>query len=102
MTIEINPATQASLEDRTGDVVSVDAPVRRREHAEGEIARLLEQQTAKIPSHWFLFSAIASMGASLALEVAGNTRASRFVGMWPTPLLACGIYNKMVKTLGPR
>ena len=80
----------------------MEVPVLRSEHAEGEVARLIEQQAAKIPSHWFLFSAISAMGVSLGLELAGNTRASRFVGMWPTPLLALGIYNKMVKTLGTR
>jgi hypothetical protein len=77
-------------------------PVVRPEHAEGELARLVEQQTAKIPSHWFLFSAIGSMGLSLALELSGRTRASDFVSRWPTPLLIAGIYNKLVKTLGTR
>lgn len=81
---------------------NVGVPVVRPEHAEGEIARLIEQQAAKIPSHWFLFSAIASMSASLMLELVGRTRESRFVGMWPAPLLALGIYNKLVKTLGTR
>jgi hypothetical protein len=74
----------------------------RPEHAEGNIARLIEQQTAKVPSHWFLFAALGSMGLSLVLELAGRSRASRFVGQWPTPLLATGIYNKLVKTLGTR
>lgn len=92
---DVNPAAAASLAD-------VTAPVIRPEHAEGDIARLIEQQTAKIPSHWFLFAAVASMTLSLGLEVAGRTRASRFVGMWPTPLLVTGMYNKMVKTLGTR
>lgn len=94
-TPDVNPAAGASLAD-------VTAPVIRPEHAEGDIARLIEQQTAKIPSHWFLFAAVASMTLSLGLEVAGRTRASRFVGMWPTPLLVTAMYNKMVKTLGTR
>ena len=93
--LDINPAADASLAD-------VPTPVLRAEHVEGELARLIEQQAAKIPSHWFLFSAIGAMGLSLALELQGRSRTSRFVGMWPTPLLALGIYNKMVKTLGTR
>ena len=93
--LEVNPAAQASL-------TAAPTPVLRPEHAEGEIARLIEQQTAKIPSHWFLFAALGSMGLSLALELAGRTRASRFVSRWPTPLLIAGIYNKLVKTLGTR
>ena len=84
------------------DRARADVPVVRPEHAEGEIARLLEHQAAKIPSHWFLFSALGAMSAALALELAGRTRASRFVGLWPTPLLTLGIYNKIVKTLGTR
>jgi hypothetical protein len=93
--LEINPAARASL-----DVTP--APVVRPEHAEGDIARLIEQQAAKIPSHWFLVSAFGAMGLSLALELADRPRESRFVGMWPGPLLILGLYNKMVKTLGTR
>ena len=93
--LDVNPAATASLAETT-------VPVIRPEHAEGDIARLIEQQTAKIPSHWFLFAAVASMAFSLGLEAAGRTRASRFVGMWPTPLLVTGMYNKLVKTLGAR
>lgn len=93
--LDINPAAQASMQEPP-------APVVRPEHAEGEIARLIEQQTAKVPSHWFLFGALGAMSASLLLELSGRTRASRFVGMWPTPLLIAGMYNKLVKTLGTR
>jgi hypothetical protein len=78
------------------------APVLRPEHAEGELARLIEQQTAKIPSHWFLIAAVGAMGLSLALEFSGRRRGSRFVGQWPAPLLIMGMYNKLVKTLGTR
>lgn len=94
-TPDVNPANRESLS-------VVAAPVVRPEHAEGEIARLIEQQAAKIPSHWFLFSAAAAAGLALALELSGRRRASRFVAHWPTPLLAMGIYNKIVKTLGTR
>lgn len=92
---EVNPAAEASLADPP-------PPVVRPEHAEGNLARLIEQQAAKIPSHWFLFGALGAMALSLGLEVAGRSRASRFVGQWPSALLATGIYNKLVKTLGTR
>jgi hypothetical protein len=92
---DINPAAQASLEE-------IPAPVVRPEHMEGHVARLIEQQAAKIPSHWFLFSALGAMGLSLTLELSGRTRSSQFVAMWPGPLLSLGIYNKLVKTLGTR
>lgn len=78
------------------------APVLRPEHAEGDLARIIEQQTAKIPSHWFLIAAFGSMGMALALEATGRQRESRFVGQWTTPLLIMGMYNKLVKTLGTR
>jgi hypothetical protein len=94
-TLEVNPAARASLNQQP-------APVLRPEHAEGAIARLIEQQAAKLPSHWFLFAALGAMGLSLGLELSGRTRASRFVGQWPSPLLIAGIYNKIVKTLGTR
>jgi hypothetical protein len=93
--IDVNPAAEASLS-------SAQPPLIRREHAEGEMARLIEQQSAKIPSHWFLFGAVGAMGLALALELTGRRRASDFVGKWPTPLLLGGIYNKLVKTLGTR
>ena len=93
--LEINPAAEASL-------TAAPAPVLRPEHAEGDLARLIEQQTAKIPSHWFLIGALGAMGLSLALELSGRQRESRFVGQWPGPLLIMGMYNKLVKTLGTR
>jgi hypothetical protein len=94
--VEVNPAAKASLEAYD------PAPVRRPEHAESSLTRLMEQQTAKIPSHVFLFAALGSMGISLAFEVAGNERMSRFVGMWAPTLMMAGLYNKIVKEFGVR
>jgi len=93
--LEVNPAAEAALKP-------TPAPVLRPEHAEGDLARVIEQQTAKIPSHWFLAAALGSMGLSLVLELSGRHRGSRFVGQWPGPLLIMGMYNKLVKTLGTR
>lgn len=93
--LDVNPAAAASL-------IPLPAAVLRPEHAEGDLARVIEQQTAKIPSHWFLLGALSAMGVSLALEFAGRRHQARFVGQWPTPLLILGTYNKLVKTLGTR
>jgi hypothetical protein len=79
-----------------------EAPVLRAEHAEGTITRFIEQQAAKIPSDLFLAIALGAMCVSLGLELGRKTRASRFIGMWPGPLLVMGVYNKLVKILGPR
>lgn len=93
---EINPAAEAS------ERLYVPAPVFRTEHAEGRVTRLVEQQAAKVPSDVFLFLSLASMATSLGLEIAGNRRYSRFIGMWVSPLLLMGVYTKLVKTFGAR
>jgi|GEM_PF-235428 len=69
-------------------------------HAEGQIARTIEQQTAKLPSDVFLWAALASMGASAALRFMGKKNVSLFIGDWVSPLLLFGVYNKIVKIEG--
>ena len=93
---EENPVRERS------ELVYEPSPVQRSEHAEASFTRLVEQQTAKVPSHVFLFAALSAMGLSLALEITGKRRVSRFVGMWAPSLLTMGVYNKLVKALGPR
>jgi hypothetical protein len=93
---DLNPAAESSLREYE------PSPVIRSEHAEGTVTRLIEQQAAKIPSDVFLFLALGSMAASLMLELAGKEHQSRFVGMWAPTLLTMGVYNKLVKTFGPR
>jgi hypothetical protein len=95
--------TKASIETNPYDgapVETVAAPVARVEHQEDLLTRMIEQQAAKIPSHLFLLAACLAMGGSVAAELRGQQRASRFVGMWVAPLLTMGVYNKMVKMLG--
>ena len=75
-------------------------PVIRIEHREDLLTRMLEQQSAKIPSNLSLVSAFAVMCISLAAEL--RPRSSRFIGMWVGPLLTMGVYNKLVKTFGAR
>ena len=70
------------------------------DHTEGVVARTIEQQTAKLPSDTFLWAALASMGASMALGVAGQGNAANFVVQWVPTLLVFGLYNKMVKLHG--
>lgn len=93
---DVNPAREAS------EAAYAPSPVVRDEHAEGHVTRLIEQQAAKLPSDVFLFAAFGAMGLSVALEAAGRSRASRFVGMWPPTLLMMGVYNKMVKLHHPQ
>ena len=69
-------------------------------HEEGEVAKSIEEQTAKLPSDVFLWSAIGIMAASLALQIAKQKNVSLFVGQWVAPLLLFGVYNKLVKQQG--
>lgn len=92
---DVNP-----MADRPIDATFRPAPRENPAHAEGTFTQVIEGQTAKLPSSVFLALALASMAASAGLELARQTRLSRFVGMWPPTLLAMGIYNKIVKSLG--
>jgi hypothetical protein len=69
-------------------------------HTEGQIAKSIEEQTAKLPSDTFLWMAVGAMSASAALQMMGNRHASLFVGQWAPTLLIFGLYNKLVKQLG--
>ena len=69
-------------------------------HSEGEVAKAIEEQTSKLPSDWFLWAAIASMGAAAALQLSRKQSASLFIGQWAAPFLLFGVYNKIVKTAG--
>lgn len=69
-------------------------------HREGPIARTIEEQTAKLPSDTFLWTALACMAASLTLKLMKKDDLALFVGQWPAPLLIMGLYNKVVKVEG--
>ena len=67
---------------------------------EGKVARAIEEQTAKLPSDVFLWSALGSMGVSLILKIIGKKHEALFVGQWAAPFLILGLYNKLVKVEG--
>lgn len=67
---------------------------------EGKVARMIEEQTAKLPSDVYLWSAVAAMGVSLTLKLIKKDEASMFIGQWAPSLLILGLYNKLVKQLG--
>ena len=72
----------------------------RREHTEGQVARSIEEQTAKMPSDTFLWAAVGAMAVSASFHMMGKKDASVFVGQWAPTLLILGVYNKLVKQLG--
>jgi hypothetical protein len=69
-------------------------------HSEGQLAKTIEEQTAKIPSDAFLWMAVGSMAVSATMQMIGNKNASIFVGQWAPTFLLFGLYNKLVKQLG--
>lgn len=69
-------------------------------HAEGGLAKAIEEQTAKLPSDLFLWAAGGSILWSFALKSAGKDHQSLFVGQWVAPFLILGLYNKLVKVAG--
>ena len=70
------------------------------EKKEGEVATMIEEQTAKIPSDVFLWASLGSMAASLTLKLLKRDEQALFVGLWAPAFLLFGIYNKLVKQLG--
>lgn len=69
-------------------------------HAEGTVAKTIEQQTAKLPSDVFLWAAGGAIATSAILQLAGKSKASLFLGQWVAPFLLLGVYNKIVKVAG--
>lgn len=72
----------------------------RPEHREGQVARTIEQQTAKLPSDTFLWAALGSIGVSALFQLTGRSDKANFVGHWAPTFLMLGLYNKMVKLQG--
>ncbi len=70
------------------------------EHGEGTIAKMIEEQTAKLPSDLFLWAAGGSIVGSLIFQLAGDDRKAIFVGQWAPTFLILGLYNKLVKVAG--
>jgi hypothetical protein len=67
---------------------------------EGEVAKAIEQQTAKIPSDVFLGAALGAMAISLGFKICKKNHTALFIGQWAAPFLLFGIYDKIVKTVG--
>ena len=78
----------------------MDAADEAEVHAEGPIAKAIENQTAKLPSDVFLWAAGASIIGALVLQLRGRKQNSLFIGTWAPTLLMLGLYNKLVKVAG--
>ena len=73
---------------------------RAQDHREGPVARMIEEQTAKLPSDTFLWAAGGSIIGSLLFQMMGDERKAVFVGQWAPTFLILGLYNKLVKVEG--
>ncbi len=67
---------------------------------EGYVATMIEEQTAKIPSDIYLWTAIGAMAVSLTFKLLQRSETSMFIGQWAPSLLIMGLYNKLVKQMG--
>jgi hypothetical protein len=88
----LKDGTLGAVEEKLGNV--------NPEHREGKVARTIEEQTSKIPSDVFLWTAVGAIAVSLTLQIAGGKKTSLFFGQWVAPFLLLGIYNKLVKLEG--
>jgi hypothetical protein len=71
-----------------------------QEHSEGTVARMIEHQTARLPSDLFLWAAVGSICGSLAFKLSGRDHEALFIGHWAPTFLLLGVYNKIVKVAG--
>lgn len=70
------------------------------DHSEGHLATVIENQTSKLPSDLFLWTALGTMAVAALLKGSGSRHAALFVGQWAAPFLLMGLYNKLVKLQG--
>ena len=79
-----------------------DYRVHAGEAQEDQITAIIEKYTAPVPSSVYLGLALASIAASVTLQITQKQKANPalFVGQWVAPFLLLGIYNKMVKQHG--
>ena len=82
------------------DELKTKAATYNPEKKEGKVAKTIEEQTAKLPSDAFLWTAVGCMTASLTLKLLKQDHMSLFIGQWVPSFLLFGIYNKIVKTQG--
>jgi hypothetical protein len=73
---------------------------RMGEHSEGRLAKMIEQQTAKLPLRHVPVGGLWSILGSLALKLMGEDKKATIIGQWVPTVLILGLYNKIVKTHG--
>jgi hypothetical protein len=72
----------------------------KNDHREGKVAKAIEEQTAKLPSDLFLWSALGVLVLAMSSKLIGKEHLGLLLGQWASPLLIMGLYNKLVKLEG--
>lgn len=67
---------------------------------EGDVTKMIESQTSRIPSGGFLSVAVGAMAVSALMMLLGKGNVANFVGQWVPTILIVGLYNKLVKVKG--
>ena len=71
-----------------------------RDLKEGNVTKIIESQTAKLPSKVFLCAGLTALAAAAELKMIGKKHSGIIVGQWASPFLLFGIYDKIVKVEG--
>lgn len=72
----------------------------KKDIKEGEVTKMIEDKTAKIPSKAFLCAGLTALAGATVLKAMGRRHTALLVGQWAAPFLLFGIYDKIVKTQG--
>lgn len=83
----------SSVMDRARNTLGSDT-------SEGAVTKMIEEQTAKLPSATYLSLGIGAMVLSWLLLAGGRKNLATFVGQWVPTILIVGLYNKLVKVEG--
>jgi hypothetical protein len=67
---------------------------------EGDLTKMIESQTSRIPSGAFLTVAAGAIALSALMMLLGKRNVANFVGQWVPTILIMGLYNKLVKIEG--
>ena len=62
--------------------------------------KMIESQTARVPSGTYLTAGIAAMIVSWLFLLGGRKNIANFLGTWVPTILIVGLYNKLVKLEG--
>ena len=69
-------------------------------HTEGNVAKAIEAETAKLPSDIFLWAGLGLLAFSFGLFASKQRHTALLIGQLASPILIMGVYDKLVKQSG--